>query len=143
CDLLAQPTDSTAQWMDHIEERKRAVHQKFQEFLAQQAAREQMPFGKVSLHVWATAVKRPALADAPARPKEPYGVAELFRQCLDAARAFRERRRQATKRLARVIGMLAGLIGLMTLLVHFFLATLAETEISRRLAAWRSFSFVH
>src|SRR5207245_4735258 len=113
CDLIAKPADTSAQWMERIEERKREVHQRFQEFLAQQAAQEQMPFGSIDLHLWATAVKRPALADAPARPKEPYGFAELFRQCLDSARGFRERRPQAPQRPGRVVGLLAVIVGLM------------------------------
>ena len=29
------------------------------------------------MHLWATAVKRPALVGVPAKPAEPYGVAEL------------------------------------------------------------------
>src|SRR5947209_2537484 len=121
CDLIAKPADTNAQSMEHIEERKREVHQRFQEFLAEQAAQEQMPFGSTDLHLWATAVKRPSLADWPARPKEPYGVAELFRQCLDSARGFRERRRQATQRLGLVVGLLAVMIGFMALLALFFL----------------------
>ena len=143
CDLLARPTDTSAQWMEQIEEHKRDVHQRFQEFLARQAAQEQMPFGKIDLHVWATAVKRPALADAPARPKEPYGVAELFRQCLDSARAFRLRRRRATQRLGWVVGLLAVLIGFMTLLALFFMATRRETGISRYEKELRAFRSAH
>jgi GTPase SAR1 family protein len=131
CDLLAEATDSAAQWMDRIEERKREVYQRFQEFLAQQAAREQMAFGTIDLLVWATAVKRPALTDAPARPREPYGVAELFRQCLDSARAFRERRRQAGHRLLWVAGILAVAVSFMVLLALFFLSTRQESELVR------------
>src|SRR5262249_30957201 len=143
CDLIAKTTDTTAQWMERIEERKREVHQRFHEFLALQAAQEQMPFGSIDLHLWATAVKRPALADAPARPKEPYGVAELFRQCLDSARGFRERRRQATQRLGWVVGLLAAMIAFMALLALFFLATQRETEISRFEKELKSFRSEH
>jgi GTPase SAR1 family protein len=131
CDLLAKPEDTAAMWMDRIEERKKIVYQRFQEFLAQEAAREAMPFGKIDLHVWATAVKRPALADAPMHPKEPYGVAELFRQCLDSASAFRERSQLAGQRLGWVVGVLAALVGFMVLLALFFLATQADTERGR------------
>jgi GTPase SAR1 family protein len=143
CDLLAKPTDNSAQWMDHIEERKRTVHQKFQEFLAQQAAREQIAFGKIDLHVWATAVKRPALVDAPAKGKEPYGVAELFRQCLDSARGFRQRRQKATQRLGLALGALGVLVAFMTLLGLFFVATQRETEISRFEKEIRTFRAAH
>ena len=44
-----------------------------------------MPFGQIDLHLWATAVKRPALAGSPPRPREPFGVAELFRLCREEA----------------------------------------------------------
>ncbi|HYV38473.1 MAG TPA: GTPase domain-containing protein [Gemmataceae bacterium] len=131
CDLLAKPQDTTAVWMDNIEERKRQVHQRFQEFLEQQAEHDQMPFGRIDLHVWATAIKRPALADAPAKPKEPFGVAELFRQCLDSARDFRDRSRHATERLGWVVGVLSLLVGFMVILALFFLATRYETEVER------------
>ena len=49
-------------------------------------------FGRIDLHLMATAVKRPALADATARPREPFGVAELFRHSLLSAKDFRDRR---------------------------------------------------
>lgn len=143
CDLLAGPTDISAAWMDHIEERKRAVHQKFQEFLAEQAAREQMAFGKINLHVWATAVKRPALVDAPPRPKEPYGVAELFRQCVESAQAFRQRRQQATQRLGVMLGVLGGLVAFMVVLALFFLATHRESEMSHFEREIRDFRTAH
>src|SRR5205085_177100 len=105
CDLLAHPADTAAGWMDRIEERKRQVDRSFQEFLARQAEREHMPFGKIELHLWATAVKRPALADAPAKPREPYGVAELFRQCLASGVAYREHRQRAESRLQWTVGL--------------------------------------
>ena len=73
------------------------------EFLSDRAAQEQISFGKIDLHVWATAVKRPATSDAPAKPREPYGVAELFRQCLEEAATFRGRRWVAAGRLAWVL----------------------------------------
>ena len=143
CDLLAEDGDSAAHWMDRIEERKREVYQLFQEFLSQQAAREQMAFGKLDLMVWATAVKRPALTDAPPRPREPYGVAELFRQCFDSARAFRGRRRQAGQRLAWVAGTLAVVVGFMAILALFFLSTGQETEIARYERDLQSFRAAH
>jgi GTPase SAR1 family protein len=143
CDLLAKLTDTTAHWLERIEERKRVVRQRFEEFLAQQAAREQMPFGKIDLHVWATAVKRPALADAPARPNEPYGVAELFRQSIDSALNFRQRTAVATRRLGWVVGILAGMVGLMAALAFFFLAAQAETEMGRFEHDLRSYHGAH
>jgi hypothetical protein len=114
CDLLAQPGDSAADWMERIEQRKRDVDARFRAFLArrqQEAGR--LPFGRLDLHLWATAVKRPALAGAPAKPREPFGVAELFRQCLEEAESFRDRRRRATRRLVWTVGGAAGLVALL------------------------------
>jgi hypothetical protein len=115
CDLLAHPNDKTIDWMERVEERKRQVDRRFQDFLARKAAAEgPLPFGRVDLHLWATAVKRPALAESPAKPREPYGVAELFRQCLHAARDFHRRRRHSSHRLLWTV---IGAIALLTLLV--------------------------
>jgi len=114
CDLLAQVGDSPTAWMERIEERKRQVSQRFKDWLAEQAG--PLPFGSLDLHLWATAVKRPELAGSPARPREPYGVAELFHQCLDEAQAYSGRQRTAGRRLAwtvtGTVGVLASMIAL-------------------------------
>ena len=100
CDLLAQPGDTTVDWMERIEQRKREVGDHFRAFLAQRTgARGSLPFGQLELHLWATAVKRPTLAGAAGRPREPYGVAELFRQSLDRAADYRRRCQQSSRRL--------------------------------------------
>ncbi len=122
CDLLAQPGDSGGQWMERIEERKRDVDARFRAFLAQRykpeaPARESVPFGQIDLHLWATAVKRPALAGSPARPREPFGVAELFRQCLEEAAAFRARRQRSARRLMWTVGGAAGFVALLLSLI--------------------------
>jgi hypothetical protein len=121
CDLLARKGDTASAWMDRIEERKRQVNERFQNFLKRDRDGDLVPFGSVDLHLWATAVKRPPLADQPAKPREPYGVAELFRQCFDAARSFRERRRESGRQLGWLtvsalagVGCLLLLIGLLT-----------------------------
>lgn len=114
CDLLAQKDDSTHGWMERIEERKRAVHKSFEEFLTRESPAP-IPFGKIDLHVWATAVKRPALADSPAKPREPYGVAELFRQCFASAGRFQERRARANQRLTWTLTAVAAVVAVMLL----------------------------
>lgn len=108
CDLLARPNDAQIDWVERVEERKREVDHRFQEFLARQRAAGPVPFGRIDLHLWATAVKRPALTNGPARPREPYGVAELFRQALEQARSFRARRDQSSSRLRRTVAGAAG-----------------------------------
>lgn len=121
CDLLAQPSDTAADWMERIEQHKRDLDTRFRRFLAR---REQevgpLPFGRIDLHLWATAVKRPALANTPAKAREPYGVAELFRQCLEQAAAFRGRRKQSGRRLVWTVGGAGGIVALMTALAVGF-----------------------
>jgi hypothetical protein len=120
CDLLAQPGDDLAAWVERLEARKRQVGERFQDFLAKDAGGAPLPFGSLDLHLWATAVKRPALQDSPARPRDPFGVAELFRQAFDSARAFRARRGRSGRRLlltsAGTFGTIAVLAGLAALL---------------------------
>jgi len=141
CDLIALDNDSSIAWLERIEERKRQVDRKFQEFLARQADQGPVPFGRIELHLWATAVKRPALKDAPARPREPYGIAELFRQCLDSAAAFRLRHIRAARRLRLILGGTLGLTGGMVLLILYFLVSRPDsqtTALENQVRAFRS-----
>lgn len=126
CDLLAQPGDSMATWIDRIEARKREVDQHFRQFLAEVAAarkgedakkaaadakkEEPSPFGRLDVHVWATAIKRPPLAGSPPRPHDPYGVAELFRQGLSEARDYRRARDRSQRRLVGLVAAVSGLV---------------------------------
>jgi hypothetical protein len=112
CDLLAQAADTPAAWMDRIEDRKRDLNRRFQAFLARQSSAP-VPFGSIDLHLWATAVKHPALAGSAPRPRDPFGVAELFRQCLQSALGFRRRQRRSGRRLFWTV---AGTIGIVALL---------------------------
>jgi GTPase SAR1 family protein len=139
CDLLAKKGDGLIAWMERIEEHKRVVDRKFQEYLAQHAARESHPFGKIDLHLWATAVKQPALENTPAKPREPYGVAELFRQCLQSAGGYRAHQDQAGRHLGWVVAGLCGLIGLFVLLGLVFLAGRPGVEASTLDAQIRAF----
>jgi hypothetical protein len=136
CDLLARPEDTVGDWMEKIEQRKREVDAQFREFLARRSAEAaSLPFGQIDLRLWATAVKRPALAGAPPRPREPYGVAELFRQCLDRAVAFRARNRRADSRLYWITGAAATVIvALCSLLVALALRPpeAGPSELQRR-----------
>jgi hypothetical protein len=129
CDLLAQPGDTAPDWMERIEQNKRDLDSRFRRFLAK---REQesgpLPFGGIDLHLWATAVKRPALAGTPAKAREPYGVAELFRQCLEQAAAFRSRRRQSGRRLVWTVGAAGGVVALMTVLAVSFTGRNLDTQ---------------
>jgi GTPase SAR1 family protein len=118
CDLLAKPEDTPSDWMEHIEERKRQVSERFQAFLTRDTDENgPLGFGDIDLHLWATAVKRPALAGVPAKPNEPYGVAELFWQSLLNADQFRRRVRRAGRRLAWTLSGVLGVVAVLVVLI--------------------------
>lgn len=108
CDLLARPTDSTLDWTERIEEQKAEVAARLRATMRRGQAAP--IFGRLDLHVWATAVKRPQLKGSPARPREPYLVAELFRQCLARAAQYREHAGTSAQRLAWTAGGVGGLV---------------------------------
>jgi len=143
CDELADPKDSMMDWLEQIEQRKREVGDAFRDFLAREGARTgKVPFGQIDLHLWATAISRPALNKTPARPHEPFGVAELFRQSLEKADAFRDSRAQAGRRLFWTASTAAGLIVLMGSLTAGLAVYNQETPrsaLETRLDAYRSF----
>jgi GTPase SAR1 family protein len=131
CDLLAQPRDTPAAWIDRIEERKLEVGQHFRAFLAREESKEPLTFGRIDLHVTATAIKRPALAGSPARPREPYGVAELFRECLEEARNFRRRQSWSERRLFLTLAGSIGLIAVMGLVAFALIVSRKGTTASK------------
>jgi hypothetical protein len=110
CDLLAAATDSPSAWKERIEERQHQVNAHFQEFLARPTTEGPLRFGRIELELAATAVKQPALANTPAKPREPYGIAELFRHSFDAAQTFRERRQESSRRLRWTVAGSASLV---------------------------------
>ena len=104
CDRLAVESDTTAKWQKHVAEHLEYVLAKFADFLEDtdsdaDSESPYLPFGSVDLHGYAVAVQRPELSDAPDPPAEPYGVAELFRDCLAAARDHRQRVTRSDLRL--------------------------------------------
>jgi GTPase SAR1 family protein len=127
CDKLAKTDDTFSKWLQKIEEAKRQINEKFREYLKDEGD----GFGSLDVKLSATAIQRPPLADRPANAQEPFGVAELFRESLDAAADFLERRRTSQRRLQNV---LVGLIGLIAIL-GLTLAFLAEWQPDTRAAS--------
>jgi GTPase SAR1 family protein len=117
-DQLARKEDTFAMWMQRIEEGKRRLDERFREFLDDQGH----GFGSIDLRIWATAIRRPQLADRPAKAQEPLGVAELFREGLEAAADFQDRRRLSQSRLQNVFVSLVAL----TVVLGLVLVGLAE-----------------
>lgn len=130
CDLLAEEGDSASVWMDRIEERKRKVDQFFRSQMEKEAELHAHQFGRIELRVWATAVKRPPLGKTAAKPRDPYQVAELFRQGIDSAVDFRRQRRKAQRRLGITFGIVAGVAGFLLLLALAFLVLRDRPEVA-------------
>jgi len=142
CDLLAKPTDTSAAWQARVDARKMEVGRRFQEFLEDDADEDdRLPFGAIELELAATAVKWPALADAPARPREPWGVAELFHRALVAAGAFQSHRAGARRRLVWTVGgaaaFFAALLGLAGGMVALRQSA-PSLELSNKLESYRA-----
>jgi hypothetical protein len=126
CDLIAKPDDTFNRWVQRIEEAKRKLDQHFRTLLKDQGA---VAFGRVQLHLWATAVKRPAFADRPAQT-EPFGVAELFRQALTSAGEYRGRREHAAGRLSLAVAGIFGLIAALGLGAGILYLTRPSAELT-------------
>jgi len=47
CDLLAQPDDTASEWVNRIEERKRDVSRRFQNWLTRRSAANPLAFGRI------------------------------------------------------------------------------------------------
>jgi hypothetical protein len=117
CDLLVQKQDSFETWKKRLDEGKRQYDENFRKYLKQHGA----GFGTIQLKVVATAIKQPAFTDKPAKAQEPFGVAELFRECLQSASDFQDRRHTAQTRLQNVVAGLLATVTLLALSVAFLI----------------------
>jgi hypothetical protein len=100
CDRLAKPGDNHAVWTERVEMRKEEAIQRFGDVLANNS---QPGFGTVAFTTAATGVKQPLLTNALAREDEPFGVAELFRDAIAAARNYREKKTQGELNVRRLV----------------------------------------
>ncbi len=118
CDRLARPGDTAATWEAEVRWHLAKLRREFDEFVNDQLPLEgygtsYLPFGSVDVQDYATAVRRPPLADEPHPPVEPFGVATLFRDAFAAAAAHRDRARSSDRRLRRTVWSVATAVGLM------------------------------
>jgi hypothetical protein len=133
CDLLAQPGDTLADWKGRMEDCKKRAEVRFRDFLFSGEPRV-LAFGQLNLHVWATSIKMPPLADAPEQPRSPYGVAELFHQVITEADRYRIRCRRSSRNLLwTVMGSVIVLITMVALAVAIVINTKREDPASRKL----------
>ncbi len=116
CDELAVPGDTRAQWEGRVQHRAERAWKQFDAFLKDADPDDSipspfLPFGSIDLSVHAVAIRQPKLADSPAAPDTPYRVAELFRDCFDAARTHRERVTASNRQLKWTVRAALVLVG--------------------------------
>jgi hypothetical protein len=104
CDRLARAGDTAASWEARVKQRADAAWKAFDDFLKEAApeggeASPYLSFGSIDLTVMPAAVRRPPVAHGGLPPNQPYGVAELFRDCFAEAKAHNDRVHASNKRL--------------------------------------------
>jgi len=104
CDRLVQPGDTYATWKARVDQRADRAWTKFDEFLKDADPDDGilspfLPFGSVDLAVYPTAVRHPNIPGVPVALGEPFGVADLFRDCFDVAKRHRDRVAASDRRL--------------------------------------------
>jgi GTPase SAR1 family protein len=100
CDRLANPGMTRSEWEARIEEKKQEVARRFRDFLKEdEDGPPYLSFGSIDLEVATTAIRQPELKHIPPQAQEPYGVAELFHECLEAAERFQLRTARGRRRL--------------------------------------------
>ena len=101
CDLLAREPIPREEWERRVGIRRKQVRDRFADYFQNGSA----GFGSIDVHLNQTAVRRPALKGMEARPRDPFGVAELFRDCLRSARRFHQREARADRYLRWTVGI--------------------------------------
>ena len=162
CDTLAKPGDSLVTWVERIEQRKRDLAERFKTFLADREEEKKAPppeepteqtqqeelqaytgtFGRIELHVWATAIRKPDLSGGKNGGHEPYGVAELFRQALAEGSEYQARCARAQRRLYVVS---VGAVALVAILLVFIVGLFAlhrNTQVTMLESRVRDFKFL-
>ena len=117
CDLLAHKEDTFETWKKRLDEGKRLYDENLGKCLKQ----HNPGFGTLQLKVVATAIKQPAFSDKRAKAYEPFGVAELFGECVQSATDFQGRRHTAQSRLQNVVAGLLGTVALLLLSLVFLI----------------------
>ena len=125
CDLLARQPMSRKEWEARIEARRKQVLERFARYLEGNAL---LAFGSLELHVAPTAARRPELTETAAHPREPFGVAELFRDCFRSANEFRRRFDAANRQLKWVLAGVGGFMAVAASVALFLISTGGPVE---------------
>jgi GTPase SAR1 family protein len=116
CDKLMQPGDSVEQWKKQVNERTRSYGEQFKKALAD--SRDQS-FGRIDVHVWATAARTPGID----KKSPPYQVDELFQDVFTKANRYQQRTERSTQTLQGALVGLGGAAALLSLLMTWYYAT--------------------
>ncbi len=162
CDTLAKPGDSLVSWVERIEQRKRDLAERFAAFLADRDEEKKDPpseapteqvqeeeleaytgtFGRIELHVWATAIRKPDLGGGKNGAQEPYGVAELFRQALAEGSEYQARCARAQRRLYVVSVVAVALVAVLLVFIVGLFALHRNTQLTMLESRVRDFEFI-
>ena len=115
CDLLAMKDDTLGTWKTRIEVAKSEYEENFRKYLDQHAP----GFGTIQLKVLETSIKQPTFGDKATKTVEPFGVSELFHDCVRSASDFQKRRQASQSRLQNVVVGMLGLVVMLALSVFF------------------------
>ncbi len=137
CDRLARAGDNHAVWAERVEMRKEEAAQRFGDVLKQNA---EPSFGTVNFATAAIGVKQPLLTNALGREDEPFGVAELFRDAIAAARAYRDKKSKGElniRRLVTAAGLVAAAVAAFAILSPILRNAWKPSEALTALTAYR------
>jgi GTPase SAR1 family protein len=127
CDMLARKTDTHQMWLQRVEEGKKKIEHRFRSALA---ANKDLGFGAIDLSVWPTSVRMPAVTDRPAKPQEPFGVAELFSHAVRSAASFHEKVEDSSRLLSSVLIGLIAAVALLAIVTGAFFLTRPSPELA-------------
>ena len=132
CDRLAQPGDTSELWQQRVEKRKAFVAERFAEFLkAAEDASQHLPFGSLRVKTYASAVRWPRLADASSYSDTPFGVADLFRESLAAARQHHQRVEHSQRRLGWTVRASSAVVAVLVAMLIGLLARHPEAGVAQ------------
>lgn len=138
CDRLANAGDNRAVWLERVEMRKEEIAQKFIDI---QKLNPAPAFGTLQFNIATTGTRQPLLTNALAREDEPFGVAEIFRDAMAAARVHREKKVQSAlniKRLVTAAAMVVAAALLFAILTPIFRTMLTPSAALVALSSYRS-----
>lgn len=127
CDLLASPGDTPAHWEERVRKQLEDVERRFQRLREQRSVVS--AFGQVELlPAVATAAYPPLFGAEASKTAIPYGVAELFGECLHQASRYRPSQGRSTWRLLQAACALIALVAALILFALYPVTTRSQAD---------------